>query len=61
MSECRSLTNFIGNAVATIVVSRWEGAMDEAALGGRPIGQVGPVTALAGVPAGLKLGEARAG
>ncbi len=29
MSECRSLTNFIGNAVATIVVSRWEGGIDE--------------------------------
>jgi aerobic C4-dicarboxylate transport protein len=28
MSECRSLTNIIGNAVATIVVSRWEGAVD---------------------------------
>lgn len=28
MSECRSLTNFIGNAVATVVVSRWEGALD---------------------------------
>jgi malic enzyme len=24
MSECRSLTNFIGNAVATVVVARWE-------------------------------------
>ncbi|WP_084579993.1 dicarboxylate/amino acid:cation symporter [Sphingomonas azotifigens] len=32
MSECRSLTNFIGNAVATIVVSRWEGQLDAAAL-----------------------------
>jgi aerobic C4-dicarboxylate transport protein len=30
MSECRSLTNFIGNAVACIVVSRWEGGIDEA-------------------------------
>ncbi|WP_330647273.1 dicarboxylate/amino acid:cation symporter [Thioclava sp. FTW29] len=29
MSECRSLTNFIGNAVATIVVSRWEGKLDK--------------------------------
>jgi aerobic C4-dicarboxylate transport protein len=29
MSECRALTNFIGNAVATIVVSRWEGALDK--------------------------------
>jgi len=28
MSECRALTNFIGNAVATIVVSRWEKALD---------------------------------
>jgi aerobic C4-dicarboxylate transport protein len=28
MSECRSLTNFVGNAVATIVVGRWEGAVD---------------------------------
>lgn len=32
MSECRSLTNFIGNAVATIVVARWEGALDRGTL-----------------------------
>lgn len=32
MSECRSLTNFIGNAVATIVVARWEGALDRSRL-----------------------------
>jgi len=32
MSECRSLTNFIGNAVATIVVAKWEGGLDKAAL-----------------------------
>jgi aerobic C4-dicarboxylate transport protein len=32
MSECRALTNFIGNAVATIVVARWEGALDTDAL-----------------------------
>ena len=32
MSECRSLTNFIGNAVATIVVARWEGQLDRAQL-----------------------------
>jgi len=25
MSECRALTNMIGNGVATVVVSRWEG------------------------------------
>ena len=42
MSECRSLTNFIGNAVATIVVSRWEGRLDrdrlDAALHGKAAG-----------------------
>jgi aerobic C4-dicarboxylate transport protein len=32
MSECRSLTNFVGNAVATVVVARWEGALDRDAL-----------------------------
>lgn len=41
MSECRALTNFIGNAVATIVVARWEGALDvdrmSAALAGAPL------------------------
>jgi len=30
MSECRALTNVIGNGVATIVVSRWEGELDVA-------------------------------
>ena len=30
MSECRSLTNFIGNAVATVVVSKWENALQGA-------------------------------
>ena len=29
MSECRALTNIIGNGVATLVVSRWEGNLDE--------------------------------
>ncbi len=32
MSECRALTNFIGNAIATLVVARWEGAIDDDAL-----------------------------
>jgi aerobic C4-dicarboxylate transport protein len=29
MSEVRALTNFIGNAVATLVVARWEGELDQ--------------------------------
>ena len=32
MSEGLTPTNLIGNAVATIVVSKWEGALDEARL-----------------------------
>jgi aerobic C4-dicarboxylate transport protein len=28
MSECRALTNVVGNGVAAIVVSRWEGELD---------------------------------
>ena len=43
MSECRALTNTIGNAVATIVIARWEGALDAGqladALAGRDVMQ----------------------
>src|SRR4030095_6011076 len=28
MSEARALTNLIGNGVATVVISKWEGALD---------------------------------
>ncbi|HEV7227243.1 MAG TPA: dicarboxylate/amino acid:cation symporter [Brevundimonas sp.] len=42
MSECRALTNFTGNAVATLVVARWENALDETrmreVLAGKPKG-----------------------
>jgi len=46
MSECRAITNFIGNAVATVVVSRWEGGLDRDALARaldrRPTGLAAP-------------------
>ena len=32
MSECRALTNFIGNGVATIAISRWEGEVSSETL-----------------------------
>lgn len=32
MSECRALTNIVGNGVATIVVSAWEGGLDRTKL-----------------------------
>jgi aerobic C4-dicarboxylate transport protein len=51
MSECRALTNFVGNAVATLVVARWEDELDEeqleAALGRREPGEI--LTAAGGV------------
>ena len=39
MSECRSLTNICGNAVAAVIIAKMEGELDmnefRAALGGR--------------------------
>jgi len=32
MSECRALTNLVGNAVATVVIARWEKHLDTAQL-----------------------------
>ena len=32
MSECRALTNLVGNGVATLVIARWEGDLDASAL-----------------------------
>jgi aerobic C4-dicarboxylate transport protein len=63
MSECRALTNFIGNAVATVVVARWEGALDQDRLAAVLAGTGGPrhASAEAGPPidppAGLRPGE----
>ena len=45
MSECRSLTNFICNAVATVVVARWDGALDREALAAALEGRPGPLAA----------------
>lgn len=53
MSECRSLTNFIGNAVATVVVSRWENALDHdklaLALDGGEVPAESPALVAAGI------------
>jgi aerobic C4-dicarboxylate transport protein len=32
MSECRALTNLVGNGVATVVISRWEGELSKPVL-----------------------------
>jgi aerobic C4-dicarboxylate transport protein len=34
MSECRALTNVVGNGAATLVVSRWQNEHDPADLRG---------------------------
>ncbi|TCJ37368.1 dicarboxylate/amino acid:cation symporter [Parafrankia sp. BMG5.11] len=61
MSECRALTNFIGNAVATIVVTRWEGQLDRsalnAALHGAPLAPASEPTFAITPPAGVRVGE----
>jgi aerobic C4-dicarboxylate transport protein len=63
MSECRALTNFIGNAVATVVVARWEGALDTDQLAHTLAGNQGPITIKLSSdmpitpPAGLRAGE----
>lgn len=45
MSECRALTNFIGNAVATLVVAKWDKALDRDALRAALNGGPSPVAA----------------
>ena len=54
MSECRALTNFVGNAVATIVVARWENELDEAMLAEAMAGRL-PTEPM--VPASLQPAE----
>ena len=43
MSECRALTNLIGNGVATVVISRWEGELSKETLRER-LRQAGTLT-----------------
>ena len=45
MSECRSLTNFVGNAVAVVVVARWDRAVDLPRLRAALAGHGGDLTA----------------
>ncbi|MBT9371616.1 dicarboxylate/amino acid:cation symporter [Rhizobium sp. CSW-27] len=48
MSECRALTNFVGNAVATVVVARWENELDQAKLAEALAGRLPAEPAVAG-------------
>ncbi|MGX5829311.1 dicarboxylate/amino acid:cation symporter [Mesorhizobium sp. 43Arga] len=40
MSECRALTNLVGNAIATVVVARWEKELDQAKLAAAMAGEL---------------------
>ncbi len=42
MSECRALTNLVGNATAAVVVARWEGELDTAQLNAALEGELPP-------------------
>jgi aerobic C4-dicarboxylate transport protein len=54
MSECRAITNIIGNGVACVVVSKWEGELDrdklKAVLTGKTIEAAAIPAAVGGVP-----------
>jgi aerobic C4-dicarboxylate transport protein len=54
MSECRALTNFVGNAVATIVVARWENELDTSMLAEAMAGRL---PSEPGAPASLQPAE----
>lgn len=43
MSECRALTNLVGNACATVVVARWDNALDKEQLDKAMNGQLSDV------------------
>ena len=51
MSECRALTNLVGNGVATLVIARWEGDLDRGKMvaeldrGPRPLAATQPALA----------------
>ena len=51
MSECRALTNLVGNGVATVVISRWEGELDKARLDAALKADSPPVLVDPGAPA----------
>ena len=44
MSECRALTNFIGNGVATVFVAHWEKDLDKAQMKAVLAGETAPPT-----------------
>ncbi len=52
MSEARALTNLIGNGVATVVVARWEGALDRTRLAATLAGEADAAAPVPVRPAG---------
>ena len=50
MSECRALTNLIGNGVATVAISRWEGEVSPETLRARMDGSAQSAASAAAEP-----------
>ncbi|MBB5692640.1 C4-dicarboxylate transporter DctA [Muricoccus pecuniae] len=62
MSEVRALTNLIGNGVACLAISRWEGELDPVklrqAMGPKPMAGAGPQPApVVSLPGGARSGD----
>lgn len=57
MSECRALTNLVGNATASVVVARWEGQLDKAALDAALNGQPAPIVGHPAPPPAVAAGR----
>jgi len=51
MSECRALTNLVGNGVAALVMARWEGDLDRPRLAAELARGPGPAALDAAIPA----------
>ena len=56
MSECRALTNIVGNGVATIVVSAWEKELDRGKLAAALGASDAPVSVDSGSPSAGRSG-----
>jgi aerobic C4-dicarboxylate transport protein len=59
MSEARSITNLIGNGVATLVIARWDGTLDVARAHQVLNGEVSPNAQPSSRPEGAKTEAAR--
>ena len=61
MSEARTITNLIGNGVGTLVIAKWDGALDERRMNRILNGETADAAEVAGEPEKVFVAEAHAG